>query len=147
MLDFTGLLEPQKPHALKLLNSLYLNDIACDCSETGCGKTFSSAWIAKHLGVPVVVICPLSAVETWQKVLPLYDVKPGDLVVTGGLDNIFPKGFPIAIVEATEKKHISVSLKVDLKPLVDPDKVEEVFVVTNAANQDLSELLASETKN
>jgi rod shape-determining protein MreC len=75
------------------------------------------------------------------------DVKPGDLVVTGGLDNIFPKGFPIAIVEATEKKHISVSLKVDLKPLVDPDKVEEVFVVTNAANQDLSELLAAETKN
>lgn len=75
------------------------------------------------------------------------DVKPGDLVVTGGLDNIFPKGFPIAIVEATEKKHISVSLKVDLKPLVDPDKVEEVFVVTNAANQDLSELLATETKN
>lgn len=75
------------------------------------------------------------------------DVKPGDLVVTGGLDNIFPKGFPIAIVEATEKKLISVSLKVDLKPLVDPDKVEEVFVVTNAANQDLSELLAAETKN
>jgi rod shape-determining protein MreC len=75
------------------------------------------------------------------------DVKPGDLVVTGGLDNIFPKGFPIAIVEATEKKHISVSLKVDLKPLVDPDKVEEVFVVLSAANQDLTELLATETKN
>lgn len=74
------------------------------------------------------------------------DVKPGDIVVTGGLDNIFPKGFPIAVVEATEKKHISVSLKVELKPLVDPDKVEEVFVVLNAANQDLSELLTSETK-
>ncbi|MCB0368564.1 MAG: rod shape-determining protein MreC, partial [Bdellovibrionales bacterium] len=75
------------------------------------------------------------------------DVRPGDLVVTGGLDNVFPKGFPIAIVEAAEKKHISVSLKVDLKPLVDPDNVEEVFVVLNAANQDLTELLNAETKN
>ena len=75
------------------------------------------------------------------------DVKPGDLVVTGGLDNIFPKGFPIAIVEATEKKHVSVSLKVELKPLVDPDKVEEVFVVVNAAHEDLSEALKTETNN
>ena len=76
------------------------------------------------------------------------DVRPGDLVVTGGLDNIFPKGFPIAIVESAEKKQISVSLKVDLKPLVDSDKVEEVFVVLNAKNQDMSELVPpTETKN
>ncbi len=75
------------------------------------------------------------------------DVRPGDLVVTGGLDNIFPKGFPIAIVESAEKKQISVSLKVDLKPLVDSDKVEEVFVVLNAKNQDMSEVVPLETKN
>lgn len=64
------------------------------------------------------------------------DVKPGDLVVTGGLDNIFPKGFPIAIVENVERKTFSVSLKVDLKPVADPYKVEEVFVITNAAQED-----------
>ena len=75
------------------------------------------------------------------------DVKPGDLVVTGGLDNIFPKGFPIAVVETAEKKQISVSLKVDLRPLVDSDKVEEVFVVLNAKNQDMSEPLSTEVKN
>ncbi|MEK6774481.1 MAG: rod shape-determining protein MreC [Bdellovibrionota bacterium] len=67
------------------------------------------------------------------------DVKPGDLVVTGGLDNIFPKGFPIAIVESTEKKNYSVSLKIDLKPIVDPYRVEEVFVINNAANEDMTE--------
>jgi rod shape-determining protein MreC len=75
------------------------------------------------------------------------DVRPGDLVVTGGLDNIFPKGFPIAIVESAEKKQISVSLKVDLKPAVDSEKVEEVFVVLNAKNEDMSEVFATETKN
>jgi len=67
------------------------------------------------------------------------DVKPGDIVVTGGLDNIFPKGFPIAIVESTEKKAYSVSLKIDLKPVVDPYRVEEVFVISNAVNEDMTE--------
>ncbi len=57
------------------------------------------------------------------------DVQPGDLIVTGGLDNLFPKGFPIARVDSVERKTFSISLKVNLKPVVDPDKVEEVFVV------------------
>jgi len=60
------------------------------------------------------------------------------------LDNIFPKGFPVAIVESVERKNFSVSLKVDLKPVVDPLKVEEVFVVANAANVDLSHLIPAQ---
>lgn len=86
--------------------------------------------------------CQLKYVEKTE------DVKKGDLVVTGGLDNIFPKGFPVAVVESVERKNFSVSLKVDLKPVVDPYKVEEVFVVANAMNTDLSDRLppqASET--
>lgn len=71
------------------------------------------------------------------------DVQVGDLVVTSGLDNIFPKGFPVAIVEGVENKSYAVSLKVDLKPVVDPDKVEEVFVILNAVNEDLSDRVAS----
>ncbi len=83
--------------------------------------------------------CMLKYVEKTE------DVKPGDLVVTGGLDNIFPKGFPVAIVESVERKTFSVSLKVDLRPVVDPNKVEEVFVVKNAAQEDLGEKLAPTT--
>lgn len=77
--------------------------------------------------------CSLKYVEKTE------DVKEGDLVVTGGLDNIFPKGFPVAIVESVERKTFSVSLKVELRPVVDPYKAEEVFIVTNAANEDFSE--------
>lgn len=83
--------------------------------------------------------CVLKYVEKTE------DVKKGDLVVTGGLDNIFPKGFPVAVVESVERKNFSVSLKVDLKPVVDPYKVEEVFVVTNAQNTDLSDRLPVQT--
>ncbi len=74
------------------------------------------------------------------------DVKEGDIIVTSGLDNIFPKGFPVATVVAVENKAFSVSLKVDLKPIVDPDKIEEVFVVLNAANEDMSEKMALNTE-
>jgi rod shape-determining protein MreC len=71
------------------------------------------------------------------------DVKAGDLVVTSGLDNIYPKGFPVATVESVEDKSYAVSLKVELKPVVDPDKVEEVFVILNAAGEDLTPPIAA----
>jgi rod shape-determining protein MreC len=80
--------------------------------------------------------CTLKYVEKTE------DVKEGDLVVTGGLDNIFPKGFPVAVVESVERKTFSVSLKVDLRPVVDPYKVEEVFVVVQAANEDFGDRFA-----
>ena len=76
--------------------------------------------------------CSLQYVEKSE------DVKVGDLIVTTGLDNIFPKGFPIARVESIENKPYLVSLRVDLQPVVDPKKIEEVFVITNANHVDLS---------
>ncbi len=67
------------------------------------------------------------------------DVRVGDIVVTGGLDQIFPKGFPIATVESVERKTYSVSLKVDLRPVVNPNKVEEVFIIFNSENVDMTQ--------
>lgn len=75
MIDTTGLLDPQKPHAIKLLDSLYLNGIACDLSETGTGKTYTAAWIAKQFNAPLVVICPKSVKPEWEKVLAKFGVK------------------------------------------------------------------------
>lgn len=66
------------------------------------------------------------------------DIQKGDLIVTSGIDNIFPKGFPVATVEEVENKQYAASLRVELKPVVDPDKLEEVFVITNAAEEDFS---------
>jgi hypothetical protein len=79
-LDTTGLLAPQIPHALKLLDSLYLNGVACDLSETGTGKTYSAAWIAKQSNIPVVVIGPKSVLPTWVKVLAKFGVKATVLI-------------------------------------------------------------------
>jgi rod shape-determining protein MreC len=74
------------------------------------------------------------------------DIQVGDIIVTSGIDNVFPKGFPIAKVEAAESKSYSVSMKVDLQPVVDPDKVEEVFVVRNAANEEFLDKVTQNTQ-
>lgn len=66
------------------------------------------------------------------------DIQTGDLVITSGIDNIFPKGFPIAKVEVVESKSYSVSMKVELRPLVEAHKIEEVFVILNANQEDYS---------
>ncbi len=69
------------------------------------------------------------------------DLQIGDLIVTSGLDNIFPKGFPIATVTKVENKPYAVSLRVELKPIVDPRKLEEVFVITDAKEKDFTSTL------
>ncbi len=74
------------------------------------------------------------------------DVVTGDLIVTSGLDNLFPKGLPIATVELVNKKPYTVNLEVELKPIINPNKLEELFVVLNANNQDLNPEEAEEVK-
>lgn len=74
-LDFTGLLDPQKNHSLKLLNSLHLNGVAFDASPTGTGKTYCAAWIAKNFNAPTVVICPKNVRKTWENILTNFGIK------------------------------------------------------------------------
>jgi superfamily II DNA or RNA helicase len=69
------LLEPQVDHANRLLDSLYLNGVAADLSETGCGKTYVATWIAKQMNVPITVICPKGVILAWQRVLDSVGIK------------------------------------------------------------------------
>lgn len=64
------------------------------------------------------------------------ELSKGDVIVTGGLDHIFPKGFPLAIVEKVENKAYSVALKIELRPIIEPYEIEEVFVVLNSHGED-----------
>jgi superfamily II DNA or RNA helicase len=70
------LLDPQIPHAYTLLNSLYLNGIAADLSETGCGKTYVATYVAKSMNVPVVVICPKAVIPVWKRVMADAGIAP-----------------------------------------------------------------------
>lgn len=64
------------------------------------------------------------------------DIKDGDRVVTSGIDNYFPKGFPIGEVSSVKKDEYGLGQDVVIQPIVSAANLEEVFVILNANNQD-----------
>ena len=56
------------------------------------------------------------------------DIKPGDTIVTAGIDGIYPKGFVIGKVEAVEKGNGAKVITV--RPAADFTRLEDVLVVT-----------------
>lgn len=75
-----SLLVPQREHAVNMLNSIYLNGVAADLSETGTGKTYVAAWVAKQLNVPLVVICPKVVRKAWGEVLANFGIKANVII-------------------------------------------------------------------
>ncbi len=57
------------------------------------------------------------------------DFKVGDLMLSSGLDGIFPKGYPIGTIVAVKKPGLGVLQSSLLRPTVDFDKLEEVLVL------------------
>ena len=67
------------------------------------------------------------------------DVKPGDLVVTSGIDGIYPKGFVIGTIEQVERGSGGYHL-ITVRPAVDFTRLEEVLVVrTPPASREVPE--------
>ncbi|NOZ61599.1 MAG: rod shape-determining protein MreC [Calditrichaeota bacterium] len=57
------------------------------------------------------------------------DVEIGDLVVTSGYGEIYPAGLPIGKVVKLDEDPRSLFLTIKLKPSVDFNKIEEVFII------------------
>jgi rod shape-determining protein MreC len=57
------------------------------------------------------------------------DIVTGDVVVTSGIDGIYPKGFVIGRVDSVEKSGPAYK-RITVKPAVDFSSIEEVLVVT-----------------
>jgi len=58
----------------------------------------------------------------------VYDIVVGDIVVTSGIDGIYPKGFVIGRVESVERSGGAYK-RIVVRPAVDFNAVEEVLVV------------------
>jgi rod shape-determining protein MreC len=56
------------------------------------------------------------------------DVRPGDMVVTSGLDGIFPSGLSVGSVTLVDKKSLGLFLEAQINPSVDLNSLEEVLV-------------------
>ncbi|MEX2283219.1 MAG: rod shape-determining protein MreC [Gemmatimonadota bacterium] len=71
------------------------------------------------------------------------DLRPGQLVVTTGRGNIFPRGIPVGIVLAIDEADTGWRKSYLLRPMVRPEVVTSVLVGVGPVDADLSELWGS----
>lgn len=57
------------------------------------------------------------------------DIEDGDLLVTAGTDDVFPKGLPVGRVTNVVRGRTGMFLSAEVSPAADVSKVEEVFVL------------------
>jgi rod shape-determining protein MreC len=69
---------------------------------------------------------------------------PGDLVVTSGIGNLFPKGLPVGRVVRIEDKGSALFSFAVLAPTVDFSRLEEVLLATEQSAQDVAALFRDE---
>lgn len=70
------LTERQIPHVKKLSRDMSRGHVVLDMSETGTGKTITTAWIAKKDFTHVILICPASTIESAKRKMALVNVVP-----------------------------------------------------------------------
>jgi rod shape-determining protein MreC len=68
-------------------------------------------------------------------VLRKKDVKIGDVVVSSGLDRIYPKGLRVGLVAQVIEHEADIFHEVLISPFVDFEKLEEVLVVLDVQKQ------------
>ncbi|MDY6906055.1 MAG: rod shape-determining protein MreC [Thermodesulfobacteriota bacterium] len=68
----------------------------------------------------------------YKYVLRKNDVRIGDVVISSGLDQIYPKGLRVGHVSGVIKRNAGIFQTVEVEPFVNFDKLEEVLVVLNA---------------
>jgi len=61
----------------------------------------------------------------------IQDVKEGDMVVTAGMSNLFPKGLLVGKVSHVDRMDVGLFLKIRVAPFAEFATLEEVLVLTN----------------
>lgn len=64
-----------------------------------------------------------------EYVLYHHDILEGDIVVTSGLDGVFPKGLRIGTISQVTKKNSGIFQEIIVTPFVDFETIEEVMVI------------------
>jgi len=63
------------------------------------------------------------------------DVKPGDSVVTSGMDGIFPRGLLVGQITRVSQQGPGLFLNIDIQPAADFRKLEQVLILTRKPPQ------------
>jgi rod shape-determining protein MreC len=64
------------------------------------------------------------------------DVKRGDVVISSGLDGVFPKGLPVGTVADVFETHTGLFQEAKIQPFVNFTRLEEVLVVLERSGEE-----------
>ncbi|MFH0725627.1 MAG: rod shape-determining protein MreC [Pseudomonadota bacterium] len=78
----------------------------------------------------------LSGKCTLDYVLRKDEIGLGDIVISSGVDGVFPKGLRVGEVSEIVKRNAGTFLDVTITPYVDFEKIEEVLVIVNYSRKD-----------
>ncbi|OQY59957.1 MAG: hypothetical protein B6245_03935 [Desulfobacteraceae bacterium 4572_88] len=67
----------------------------------------------------------------FKYVLRKHDIVESDIVVSSGLDGVFPKGLRVGTVSNVTRRNSGIFQEVTVIPYVDFEKLEEVLVILN----------------
>jgi rod shape-determining protein MreC len=70
-----------------------------------------------------------TGVLTFEYILRRHDINKGDVVISSGMDTVFPKGLRIGVVQDVMKPNAGIFQQILVTPCVDFEKLEEVLVV------------------
>lgn len=73
------------------------------------------------------------------------EVEEGEMLVTSGLDGVYPKGIPVARVVSVAPSDYSQFMAVMATPLVDVERLEEVLLLERIANTQMGPLSPDES--
>jgi rod shape-determining protein MreC len=59
-------------------------------------------------------------------------IEPQEILVTSGMDGVFPKGLPVARVSSVKREEGTLFMDVQADPLVDIPRLEEVLLLKRA---------------
>lgn len=62
------------------------------------------------------------------------EVRQGDLLVSSGLDGLYPKGIPVGVVRSVSKDSTGLFQSAEVKPYVELNKLEEVLVLNQTTD-------------
>ena len=91
--------------------------------------------LAQHTRARGTIKGEPSGALSFEYVLRRHDISPGDVVISSGLDNVFPKGLRIGYVQRVNKPNAGIFQEVLVTPYVDFEKLEEVLVVMDHSRQ------------
>ncbi|MFO1464528.1 MAG: rod shape-determining protein MreC [bacterium] len=57
------------------------------------------------------------------------EIRPGDLLLSSGLDGVFPKGLPVGVVSQVKKDATGLFWQAEVEPYAELNKLEEVLVL------------------